>query len=100
AREVGHVGFRLVGTAWILILHGAQRNRWSVISGGQLIRTSTIEVPAPGDVYPSMPRRRHAPRPMRRGTSASMVAGYPPGKQIWPPCVWPHSITSKPACAA
>ena len=49
-RQVGHVGFRLVGTAWILILQGTQRNRCSVISGGQLIRTSTIDVPAPGDV--------------------------------------------------
>jgi hypothetical protein len=37
---------------------------WSVISGGQLKRTGTIEQPKPTEVYPFMSRYVQEPEPM------------------------------------
>ena len=37
---------------------------------------------------------------MRHGTREPKVSGTAPGRQIWPPCVWPLSISAAPECAA
>src|SRR6476619_3960348 len=41
-----------------------------------------------------------APEPMDRGKTELSVIGIPPGRQIWPPWVWPLSRRLKPEYAA
>jgi hypothetical protein len=53
-----------------------------VISGRQLIRTATIDDPAPTDVYPTISWYFQAPDPNRLGKTDDNVMGIEPGRQI------------------
>jgi hypothetical protein len=61
------------------VIHAEHWRWWSVISGRQLMRTETTDVPTPTEVYPTISRCLHGPEPICRGKTESRVIGIDPG---------------------
>ena len=68
--------------------------RISITSAGQKIRRGRMVKPNPRFTTSHVPPTRWMPVQSRRGNVSWREMGIPPGRQIWPPCVWPESTTS------
>ena len=71
-------------------IHEARRFSTIKATSPRLLkRTGRYETPAPELVKPIIPPHRQRPETKALLLASLLINGLPPGKQIWPPWVWP-----------